>query len=211
VAFGSLILSGAIGVALALMSGPGVFVFGLVGAFSAYFYTAPPLRLAARRGLGELAIGLNFGPLAVAGTVYAMTGSVALVDFWAGVPIGLLTIAILWINQFPDVVSDQATGKINLVVVLGRQRARWGYLALMLGAFGLALLWTATDTFPAGALLIVGGLPLAIHASRIIVREYADRTLVRANVATIQLHMLAGVLMAAGLLWSDQISRLLSL
>lgn len=211
VALGSLILSGIIGVSLAAISGPGVFAFGLVGAFSAYFYTAPPLRLAARRGLGELSIGLNFGPLAVAGTVYAMTGSVALVDFWAGVPIGLLTIAILWINQFPDVESDRATGKINLVVALGKQRARWGYPALMLAAFGLALLWTATDTFPAGALLIVGGLPLAISASRVILREYADRTLVRANVATIQLHVVAGMLMAAGLLWSDQISQLLSL
>ena len=59
-----------------MISGPLVLLFGLVGAFSSYFYTAPPLRLAARRGLGELVVGLNFGPLATAGTVYALTGQV---------------------------------------------------------------------------------------------------------------------------------------
>jgi len=69
VALVSLLISGALGVALAVISGPLVLLFGLMGAFSSYYYTAPPLRLAARRGLGELVVGLNFGPLATAGTV----------------------------------------------------------------------------------------------------------------------------------------------
>jgi 1,4-dihydroxy-2-naphthoate octaprenyltransferase len=196
----SLLLSAALGLVLTLQSGMGVLVFGLIGAFCAYFYTAPPLRLAARKGLGELAIGLNFGPLAVAGTVYALTGRVTLTDFLAGVPIGLLTIAILWINQFPDEEADKASGKNNLVVVLGKARARWGYVALMLAAFGLATYWTlVSGIFPLGALLILGGVPLAYQASRVILKEYAERSLVRANVATIKLHALSGFLMAAGI------------
>ena len=40
-------------------------------------------------------------------------------------------------------------------------------------------------------------------------REYDQRSLVRANAATIQLHLLAGVLLAAGLLFSDHITRVL--
>lgn len=209
VALVSLLVSAGLGLLLAAISGPAVLLFGLAGAFSAYFYTAPPLRLAARWGLGELAIGLNFGPLAVAGTVYALTGQVSPVDFLAGVPIGLLTIAILWINQFPDEAADRATGKHNLVVVLGKRRARWGYVALMVAAFGLALAGAAGGAFPVGAALMVSGLPLAVYATRVILREYADRTLVRANAATIRLHLLAGLLMVAGLLWSEQIGRLL--
>jgi 1,4-dihydroxy-2-naphthoate octaprenyltransferase len=197
----ALLISTALGLTLALTSGWGVLVFGAIGAFCSYFYTAPPLRLAARRGLGELAVGLNFGPLAVAGTVYALTGRVSLADFLAGVPIGLLTIAILWINQFPDEEADKATGKHNLVVVLGKARAAWGYVALMVAAFGLAAYWALADrTFPIGALLILGGLPLAYQASRVILREYAERSLVRANVTTIKLHAISGTLMAAGIL-----------
>lgn len=208
----ALLISAALGAALTLQSGPGVIAFGLVGAFFAYFYTAPPLRLAARKGLGELAVGLNFGPLAVAGTVYALTGAVSLADFLAGVPIGLLTIAILWINQFPDLEADEASGKINLVVMLGRERARWGYVLLMLAAFGLALYWTLVNgLYPLGALLILGGAPLAYQASRVILKEYRERSLVRANVATIKLHSIAGLLMAAGILWSGAISELLGL
>lgn len=208
----SLLISAALGIVLALQSGLGILAFGLVGAFFAYFYTAPPLRLAARKGLGELAVGLSFGPLAVAGTVYALTGRVTLADFLAGVPIGLLTIAILWINQFPDEESDKATGKENLVVVLGKERARYGYILLLVAAFGLALYWTlVSGLFPIGALLILVAAPLAIQTSRIILREYRERSLARANATTIQLHAVAGLLMAAGIFWSDALTRLLGL
>jgi len=160
VALISLSIASLLGLMLAVRSGPGILLFGVVGALSSYFYTAPPLRLAARKGLGELLIGLNFGPFATAGTVYALTGSVSLSDFLIGVPIGLLTTAILWINQFPDEVSDREAGKINLVVLLGKRRARWGYLLLLTLAFGIMLYWLA-----------VGALPSSIqHSYRILCR-----------------------------------------
>jgi 1,4-dihydroxy-2-naphthoate octaprenyltransferase len=208
----ALLVSAALGLVLTLQSGFGILAFGLAGAFFAYFYTAPPLRLAARKGLGELAVGLSFGPLAVAGTVYALTGRATLADYLAGVPIGLLTVAILWINQFPDEEADKATGKENLVVVLGKERARYGYILLLVAAFGLALYWTlVSGLFPIGALLILLAAPLAIQTSRIILREYRERSLARANATTIQLHAVAGLLMAAGIFWSDALVRLLGL
>lgn len=196
----SLLISAVLGIALTLMSGIGVLVFGLIGAFSSYFYTAPPLRLAARRGLGELVVGMNFGPLATAGAVYALTGAAAINDFLVGIPIGLLTTAILWINQFPDEESDRASGKINLVVMLGKSRARSGYLALVALAFGSILFWQVTGVFPTGMLLAFLGLPLAIFAVGIAWRDYSKRSLVRANSATIQLHLVTGLLMFAGVL-----------
>jgi 1,4-dihydroxy-2-naphthoate octaprenyltransferase len=209
VALISLLVSAGLGLALTLISGPGILLFGLAGAFFAYFYTAPPLRLAARRGLGELVVGLNFGPLAVAGTVYALTGQVSLLDFVIGIPIGLLTTAILWINQFPDEVGDRMAGKINLVVMLGLRRARWGYLALLAVAFGLVLYGVWVGFLPIGMAIALGGLPLAVYTTRITLREYDQRSLARANSATIQLHLLSGLLMVLGVLFSVQISRIL--
>ena len=203
VALVSLLISATLGVILTIISGPLLLLFGLVGAFSSYFYTAvPPLRLAARRGLGELVVGMNFGPLATAGTVYALTGQVSLVDFLIGVPIGLLTTAILWINQFPDEQADRQAGKINLVVVMGARRARWGYLLLLVAAFGLLLYWLITGLLPVGMLLAFLSLPLAIYAVRIAFREYYQRSLIKANSATIQLHLAAGLLMFVGVLVS---------
>lgn len=203
VASASLLIAAGLGLALAFQAGVGVLLFGLIGAFSAYFYTAPPLRLAARKGLGELAVGLNFGPLAVAGAVYALTGRVTGLDFVIGVPVGLLTTAILWINQFPDEASDRLTGKLNLVVVLGRQRARWGYLALLAGAFGLVGYGVAAGWLPLGAALALVMLPLAVSTTRVVFREYEQRSLARANAATIQLHLLVSLLLSAGVLLSD--------
>lgn len=200
VALISLIIASTLGLILAYRTGPGILLFGAFGALSSYFYTAPPLRLAARKGLGELLIGLNFGPLATAGTVYALTGSVSPMDFLIGIPIGILTTAILWINQFPDEVSDRETGKINLVVLLGKKRARWGYLILLAVAFGLLLYWLAAGLLPLSALLIIISVPLAIYAGRIAVREYDQRSLIRANAATIQLHLAFGLLLVVGLL-----------
>jgi 1,4-dihydroxy-2-naphthoate octaprenyltransferase len=209
VGMASLAIAAAMGVGLLTLRGPLVLVFGVIGAFSAYFYTAPPLRLAARRGLGELFVGLNFGPLMVAGTVYALTGTFAPVDLLVGLPIGLLITAVLWINQFPDLASDRATGKINLVVVLGKERARWGYLLLVGGAFAVVTGGVALGLLPGGALLALAALPLGVYTTVVLFRRYADRALVSANSATIALHLLVGVLLAAGLFWAEGIQRLL--
>lgn len=189
----------AVGVVFALLRGPGILWFGLAGLFSAYFYTAPPLRLVARKGLGELLIGLNFGPLMVAGTVFALTGTVTPIDFLVGVPIGLLTTAILWINEFPDMAPDAATGKEHLVVVMGKEAARWGYVALMAAAFALILLGVVAGLAPVWALLAFAGLPFAVRAVVVLFRHLRDRELVRANSSTILAHLVTGVALAIGL------------
>ncbi len=204
VASAALIIAGLFGLALAALGRPWVFAFGLVGAFSAYFYTAPPLRLVARKGLGELLIGLNFGVLLVGGTVYTLTGAVAPVDFLLGLPIGLLITAILWINQFPDYAADKATGKNNLVVVLGLKNARWGYLLLVAGAFGVLLLGALAGLLPWSIMLTFLAFPIGVYTTVTLFRHYADRDLIKANAYTIALHVAVGVLMVVGLLLAGE-------
>lgn len=196
----ALAIAVACGLAALFLSGRiWLIAFGLFGAFSTYFYTAPPLRLAARKGLGELLIGLNFGPLMAAGTVYALTGRLTWLEFLAGAPIGLLTTAILWINEFPDLDSDKLSGKFNLVVTLGKERARWGYLLIVMLAFALVIMSVAFGWMPIGALAMLLSLPVAWRAARVLFQHYQDRALIASNAATIQLQALAGLLMAAGL------------
>lgn len=199
VALISLGVAAAVGVVLLWVRGPAILWFGLAGAFSAYFYTAPPLRLSARRGLGELFVGLNFGPLMVAGAVFSLSGSLSPWDFFVGLPVGLLTAAILYINEFPDAASDEKTGKNHLVVTLGKEKARWGYLALLGAAYGVVVLGAGLGILPVGAFLTFLSLPLAVYAARVLFVHFADRALVRANAATIQLQLVAGLLLALGL------------
>jgi 1,4-dihydroxy-2-naphthoate polyprenyltransferase len=199
-----LAIATAAGVGLAVLATPWVIAFGLAGAFAAWAYTAPPLRLIARSGLGELTIALAFGPLLVGGMLAVLRGGLepatALDALWLGAPLGLLTTAILWINEFPDLESDALTGKRNLVVVLGRAKARYGYVALVLAAPALVAAGVVTGALPSLALLPLMTLPLAAFTTVVMFKHYEDRSLVAANRGTIYLQGLFSALLALGIL-----------
>jgi 1,4-dihydroxy-2-naphthoate octaprenyltransferase len=87
----------------------GILAIGSLGLILTYFYTAKPLRLSARKGLGEFVVFLTFGPLLSLGSAFAMTNipfDITYEDLkffiFIGIPLGLLTRNILLINQFPD-------------------------------------------------------------------------------------------------------------
>ena len=176
-----------------------LFYYGLAGAFSAYFYTGYPLRLVARKGLGELLIGLNYGPLMTMGTIFAMSGVHNWDAFMFGIPLGILTTAILWINQFPDKESDEIAGKHHLVVILGLEKASWGYLILMIAAFSSIYLLNIYNIIPDSALLSLLALPIAIYCSYKVITSYNTRELAIANWGTIGIHAITGILMILGL------------
>ncbi len=196
-----IILAGVCGFSLIL--GPWVtswelFYYALAGALGGYFYTAPPLKLSSRKGLGELSIGLLFGPVLTMGTVYAMTGIHSWEAFLIGIPLGLLTTAILWINQFPDTPSDIATGKVHLVAALGLTNARWGYLLLMVGAFSSLLILYLTEVVTVGSMLAMLALPVSAWLTYRLFEDYQSRDLVKTNINTIYLQMATGLLMIIG-------------
>ena len=128
-------LSVVVGIPLIMKSGLSILWLGLIGFFSGLFYTAPPFKFSSRRGMGELLIGLNFGPLMVTGSALVQTGQLLPEAFLAGVPIGFLIAAVVYMNEFPDYDSDKATGKNTLIVVFGQEKARAGYVALVTSAF----------------------------------------------------------------------------
>ena len=197
-----LALSGIMGIAIMATLGDNkfeLFYYGLAGAFSAYFYTGYPLRLVARKGIGELLIGLNYGPLMTMGTVFAMTGTHNWDAFLFGVPLGILTTAILWINQFPDRASDEIAGKHHLVVVLGLEKASWGYLILMISAFSSIYMLNIYGVIPESALLSMLALPFALYFSYLVITSYNARELAIANWGTIGIHSVTGILMILGL------------
>ncbi len=175
-----------------------IWMYGFAGAAGGFFYTAPPLKLSSRHGLGELVIGLLFGPLMTMGSVYAYTGSHSMEAFLLGIPLGLLTTAILWINEFPDTPSDIATGKIHLVATMGLERARYGYASLLVAAFGsLGWLYVA-GIIPAMALIGMFCVPWAAYLTKRVFAEYNDRSLTTANAQTIYMHMAAALLVIVG-------------
>jgi 1,4-dihydroxy-2-naphthoate octaprenyltransferase len=187
------------GVPLVAQHGTAIVQVGLLGALLGFFYTAPPLRLIARHGLGELTIGLCFGPLLTLGAVGALSGQLDMNAFWMGLPLGFLTTGILWINQFPDYESDKATGKNNLVVTLGVSASRFGYAAIMLGAFASVFGLVRIGLFNSGALLACLLAPVALHSVYLCFRDFKKRSLIKANRNTIILQSLVSFMLIMGL------------
>ena len=173
-----------------------VLYIALAGLFLGYFYTAPPLRLVARRGLGELTIFLAFGPLITLGTAFAifngdlMTSEHLMNCLYIGIPMGLLTTNILLINEFPDMVSDIKTKKNHLVVTFGKKASRWIYLLIL----GLAIYTTLILANSIGNDLLL--IPLALlviyggYIFSVLYKKYETRELVGANWGTITLQAL---------------------
>jgi 1,4-dihydroxy-2-naphthoate octaprenyltransferase len=118
--------------ALALICGliltffrPWAIVFGIAGFLLAFFYVAPPLRLAyVGRGLGELDILISFGILPLVGSYYVQAGQVTMSALLASLPIGLYTTAVLYFHHFLHWRADEEVGKITPVVALGERNAR---------------------------------------------------------------------------------------
>ena len=193
-------LSAVVGVPLIQKAGSmNVLWLGLIGFISGFFYTAPPFRFASRKGLGELLIGLNFGPLMVAGSALVQTGKILPEALLAGIPIGLLVAAIVYVNEFPDHDGDKATGKDTLIVVFGPEKARLGYVLLVAGAFTSIILMALNGTLPMLSLIALPAAYFGVKAIKTLYKYYNDRLLLPANAGTINMHLVTGLLFCIGI------------
>jgi 1,4-dihydroxy-2-naphthoate octaprenyltransferase len=130
---------------------------------SSLFYTAPPIRYG-YFGLGELFVGLNMGPVMVAGTSAALTGEFAARALWLSIPIAIMVATILYYQSLPDMDTDKAGGKRTLSVRLGPR-----YAPLGLTFFLDAGIMSMVGVICAG--LIPWGWILAILASWVAARR----------------------------------------
>lgn len=203
VLFAALVALGAgslIGLYLVWARGPAVLIIGLVGVGTAFFYTAPPFRLA-HRGIGEFLIALDFGLLPSLGTYYVQAQELSWSAVVAGLPSTLLITAVLFINQFQDMRADAAVDKRHWVVRLGRKRARRVYYALVCGAPPAVLLGVAAGVLPHWGLLALLASALLPKALLTVARHYDSPTQLRpANVLTVAMHLATGVLLTVGIL-----------
>lgn len=187
----------AAGLGVAIAREPGVLWVGMIGVGLAFFYHAPPLRLA-YRGLGELAVALSYGPVIAAGTYLVQRGSIDAPVLLASVPIALAAGSFLWINEFPDARADAAANKRTLVVRLGRPRASRAFALIIAAAFG-AVVALPLVGLPVTVWLGLIGLPHGIAAARRLHRHPEEiRHIVPAQAWTLLSFVLMSVGLAAG-------------
>lgn len=114
-------------------------ILGLGAIAAAILYTVGP-RPYGYSGLGDLFVFLFFGPVAVLGTRFLITGVWTGVDWLPATAFGLLSVGVLNINNMRDLENDTASGKHTLPVRLGLSGAKkYHGLLLMLGLGALLL------------------------------------------------------------------------
>ena len=200
-------MTAATAIVLALAAVPGLYliwrgglalaVLGILAMLAAVAYTAGPKPFG-YLGLGELFVFLFFGPVAVAGTAYVMTGRVSPLALAASLPVGFLVTAILVVNNLRDIETDRAAGKRTLAVRLGAAATRREYATLVAGAYVAPFAMWGSGLTPAWPLLTWATLPVAI----LLVRRLwsaSGRALNPVLAATARLCLWFAIALSAGL------------
>ncbi len=190
-------LAGLCGVYLAWVSGWPVIVVGVLSILAALAYTGGPYPLG-YNGLGEVFVFLFFGVAAVAGTFYVQAREAAASAFALSIPVGLLVVNILVVNNLRDIATDRASGKRTLAARYGEEWTRREYLAVVGLAYLAPALMALSGLLPAWVLVSWLSIPLAYRLVGSIWHD-SGAALNRTLAATGQLELVYCLLLAAGL------------
>jgi 1,4-dihydroxy-2-naphthoate octaprenyltransferase len=196
-AVSSLGISMAVGLYFVLLRGPALLPLGLAGVVLVVIYTQWVTR---HPWICLVAPGLGFGPLMILGTQVALTGEYSGAAAAASLVPFFLVNNLLLLNQFPDAEADRQVGRRHLLVSHGPEvSARW-FAVMMALAFASIPLSVGLGLLPAGALLGLLTLAVAVPTVRDVLAHATDvPRLLSAMGRNVLINLLTPTLMALGM------------
>ncbi len=150
------------------------FVLGLVAIVAAIKYTIGNSAYG-YRGLGDVFVFIFFGLVSVVGCYFLFTKELNGVVFLPAVTIGLLSTAVLNLNNMRDHDSDKNAQKNTLVVKLGIHRARkYHYSLIVLTMITMLLFLLITYKNPKDLLFLIAFIPLLIHIRKVKITKHSQ-------------------------------------
>ena len=149
------------GLALAYCTGLPTLYFGLAGCALTLLY--PMLKFNA---LGDLDIFLTYSVLPILGTSYVATGSIVEKALWLVLPIGLITVGILHINNARDIEQDKRAGIRTFAMLVGKRASAVIYCLEVLIPFAWVIGCTIYGSMPVWSLLVLIALKPAIDNTK---------------------------------------------
>lgn len=120
------------------------------------------------RGLGDLFVFVFFGLVSVLGAYFLQLKVISLTATAMALVMGLLSVAVLNLNNMRDRESDATVGKRTLAVILGAMGAKYYHYFLILSATGILIIFFIQQTLFYNWLILVGLIPLLIHLVTVI-------------------------------------------
>lgn len=187
------------GLYLTVLAGPIILVVGVVSIAAGILYTGGP-RPYGYAGLGEVFVFCFFGLVAVNGSYYVQLERLDILPLGLSIAVGLLSSAILVVNNVRDLETDRRAGKSTLAVKLGRAATRKLYLAMVVAAFAALLVTLLVTGGPWWAALGLLALPLARRPALAVTSRTDGPALNQALADTGLLLGVFSLLVSAGLL-----------
>ncbi len=139
------------------------FLLGIASIVSAIKYTVGKSAYG-YSGFGDVFVFLFFGLLAVVGTFFLYTKQLHFMIFLPAFSVGLLSTAVLNLNNMRDRENDKKVGKNTLVVKIGAKKAKYYHYCLIGFSFLFAVLYTIINyQKPIQFLFILAYIPLMKH------------------------------------------------
>lgn len=116
------------------------------------------------RALGDIFVFLFFGLLSVLGSYFLNVKQLDHIAFLPSISLGLLSVAVLNLNNMRDIESDKSSGKITLAVKLGLDKAKAYHYLLVGGSMVLAVVFLILYyVSPYNAIFLITFIPLIRH------------------------------------------------
>ncbi len=188
-----------VGSYLAFKGGWPIVWIGLASIAAGIAYTGGPYPLG-YHGFGDVFVFIFFGLIAVPGTYYLQSGTVNVLSLYMGIAMGMLSTAILVVNNIRDADMDKLSGKRTLAVQFGKKFSKIQYSILILIPFLLPLYvwWNVENEL--SLLITIFALPISLHLiNQIFSLSGSDLNLVLARTA--RFLFIFTLLLSAGLVF----------
>jgi len=150
------------GLIIFLERGLTVLYLALATAVFGFFYSGGPVKFS-YRGLGELQIGIMFGPLLMEGVFYAACGTFSWPVLFVSVPVGLLVTNIVYTHAIMDYEPDKQVGKMTFAILLGKKKYMlFASFSILLLTYGSILTGVICKYLSLYYLLVFLTLPMAV-------------------------------------------------
>ena len=191
-----LVIAVVAGVGLMLLAGLPVLYFGLAGCALIVLY--PWLKYHA---LGDLDIFLTYSVLPILGTSYVATGALNYETLWLMLPIGLITVGILHVNNTRDIEQDSRAGIKTFAMLVGKRVSVVLYIAELMLPFVCVLVATIYGAMPWWSLVVLVALKPALDNCRAMLKLPAEgmKALIGVDEKTAQLQLMFSLLLSLSL------------
>lgn len=154
-----------------------VAVLALAGLLLGISYSGKPLELG-YHGLGELVIGVMFGPLLMIGMQFAACGVFDDKIVWVSAAVGLLVTNIVYSHAVLDLKADAQAGKMTFARLLRTRGAMLSFSGLFnLLPFAILIVGVAVGQLHWAYLSVLPLLPMSIYLIYSLAAHLNDKTI----------------------------------